>query len=111
MSDIPGMPANIAKAHTHKPEMSAEASRFFEAPKKEVVPELVLTEKEVIEVQKKVDTEKAFEQYYVKSLKTELEYKSESESDLPVINLDDLDDESTLKNVENIPTWKRKLMK
>jgi cell division protein FtsZ len=109
VSDIPGMPANIAKAHTHKPEMSAEASKFFEAPKKEVVPEVVLTEKEVIEVQKKVDTEKAFEQYYVKSLKNELEY--ESETNLPIFNLDDLDDESTLKNVENIPTWKRKLMK
>jgi len=111
VSDIPGMPANIAKAHTHKPEMSVEASKFFEAPKKEVVPEVVLTQQEVINVQKKADTEKAIEQYYVKSLKNEQEQAPKPEVDLPVFNLEDLEDESTLKTVENIPTWKRRLMK
>jgi len=111
VSDIPGMPANIAKAHTHKPEMSVEASKFFEAPKKEVVPEVVLTQLEVINVQKKADTEKAIEQYYVKSLKNEQEQAPKPEVDLPVFNLEDLEDESTLKTVENIPTWKRRLMK
>ena len=35
----------------------------------------------------------------------------EHEPDLPVFTLDDLEDESTLKNVEDIPAWKRKLMK
>jgi len=111
VSDIPGMPANIAKAHTHKPEMSAEATKFFEAPKKEVVPEVVLTQQEVINVQKKADTEKAIQQYYVNSLKNEQEQAPQPENDLPVFNLDDLEDDTKLKNVENIPTWKRRLMK
>jgi cell division protein FtsZ len=111
VSDIPGMPASIAKAHTHKPEMSAEASKFFEAPKKEVVPEVVLTQQEVITVQKKADTEKAIQQYYVNSLKNEQENAPQPEADLPVFNLDDLEDDTKLKNVENIPTWKRRLMK
>jgi len=109
VSDIPGMPANVAR--THKPVMSAEASKFFETPKKEEEPEVELTEEEEEEVQKKADTEKAFEQYYVKSLKTEPELELETEPDLPVFTLDDLEDEKTLKNVENIPAWKRKLMK
>jgi len=111
VSDIPGMPSNVAKAHSNKTGMSAEASKFFEAPKKEVEPEVVLTIEEETEVQKKVDTEKAFEQYYVRSLKNEPEPEPETEQDLPVFNLDDLDDETTLKNVESIPTWRRKFLK
>jgi len=114
VSDIPGMPANVVKAHAHKPAMSAEAATFFE-PKKEVEPELEieLTEEEELEVQKKADTEKAFEQYYVKSLKseTELEFTPEPEPELPIFTLDDLEDEKTLKSVESIPAWKRKFMK
>jgi len=113
VSDIPGMPATVAKAHSNRPEMSAEASKFFDTntTKKEVVLEIVSTEKEENEVQKKTDTAKAFEQYYVKSLKNEPEPVIEMELDLPVFNLDDLDDEAVLKKVENIPAWKRKLMK
>ncbi|HET7733429.1 MAG TPA: cell division protein FtsZ, partial [Paludibacter sp.] len=111
VSDIPGMPANVAKAHVHKPVMSAEASRFFTTPVKEMEPELELTEEEETEVQKNADTEKAIEQYYHKSLKNEPEPEPELEPELPVFTLDDLEDESTLKKVENIPAWKRKLMK
>jgi cell division protein FtsZ len=111
VSDIPGMPVTIAKAHSIKPVMSAEASKFFEAPKKEAEPEIILTEKEETEVQKKADTEKAFEQYYVKSLKNEPEPELELVPDLPVFNLDDLEDDAVLKNVENVPAWKRRLMK
>ena len=75
-------------------------------------PEIILSEEEVTEVQKKADTEKAFEQYYVKSLKNELVTETEKgEPDLPVFTLDDLENETTLKNVENIPAWKRRLMK
>jgi cell division protein FtsZ len=111
VSDIPGMPANVAKAHVHKPVMSAEAAKFFDSPTKEIEPELELTEEEETEVQKKADTEKAFEQYYVKSLKTEPELELEMEPELPVFTLDDLEDPSTLNKVENIPAWKRKLMK
>ena len=111
VSDIPGMPSNVVKAHSNKPVMSAEASKFFEAPKKEVEPEVVLTLEEETEVQKKMDTEKAFEQYYVRSLKNEPEPEPEIELELPVFNLDDLEDEATLKNVESIPTWRRKFLK
>jgi len=111
VSDIPGMPTNVVKAHTPKPAMSAEASKFFDTPKKEEEPVVVLSEVEESEAQKKADTAKAFEQYYVKSLKNEQEPEIFIESDLPVFTLDDLEDETTLKNVENIPTWKRRLMK
>ena len=111
VSDIPGMPSTVAKAHTHKPVMSAEASKFFDSPKKEVEPEVELTEDEETEAQKKADTAKAFEQYYVKSLKNEPETVKFIETELPVFTLDDLEDETTLKNVENIPAWKRRLMK
>jgi len=111
VSDIPGMPANVAKTYSNKPAMSAEASKFFDTSKKEVEPELLLTEREETEVQKKTDTEKAFEQYYVKSLKNEPEPEAEQVPDLPVFNLDDLEDDAVLKNVENVPAWKRRLMK
>ncbi|MFT3754262.1 MAG: cell division protein FtsZ [Paludibacter sp.] len=109
VSDIPGMPATIAKAH--KPVMSAEASRFFTPPVMELEPELELVVEEKIETQRTADTEKAIEQYYVKSLKNEPEPEPIPEPDLPVFTLDDLENESTLKKVENIPAWKRKLMK
>jgi len=111
VSDIPGMPANVTKSHVQKPVMSAEAAKFFDAPVKEVEPEIELTEEEETEVQKKADTEKAFEQYYVKSLKTEPELELEVEPELPIFTLDDLEDEKTLNKVENIPAWKRRLMK
>ena len=115
VSDIPGMPANVIKSHVHKPVMSAEAAAFFDTQKKEEEPveEVELSEEEELEVQKKEVTEKAFEQYYVKSLKSEpeLELEVEPEPDLPMFTLDDLEDEKTLKNFENIPAWKRKFMK
>jgi hypothetical protein len=33
------------------------------------------------------------------------------EPELPVFTLDDLENETNLKKVEDIPAWKRKLMK
>jgi cell division protein FtsZ len=106
VSDIPGMPASIAKARTNKPAMSAEASKFFEAPKKEAEPELVLV-KEVEPEQVRPNIEKTYEQYYGNTVQTVIE----PEPELPVFTLDDLEDPATLKNVENIPAWKRRLMK
>ena len=111
VSDIPGMPANATKSHVQKPVMSAEEAKFFDGPAKEAEPEIELTEEEETEVQKKADTEKAFEQYYVKSLKTEPELELEVEPELPIFTLDDLEDPTTLNKVENIPAWKRRLMK
>jgi len=110
VSDIPGMPANVAKAYSSKPAMSAEASRFFDTPKPEVVtePEPV---KEVEQEPIKLNIEKTYEQYYGNTAQSGAETQVELEPELPVFTLDDLEDEKTLKNVENIPAWKRKLMK
>ena len=110
VSDIPGMPANVAKAYSAKPAMSAEASRFFDTPKPEVVPEPEPVE--VIEQEfAKLNIEKTYEQYYGNAAQTGAEPQVEPEPELPVFTLDDLEDEKTLKNVENIPAWKRRLMK
>jgi cell division protein FtsZ len=110
VSDIPGMPTTVAKAHVHKPVMSAEASKFFESPKKEAEPELETVEEDDLELAKP-NTDKAFEQYYGNPLQTAKEPELVVEPELPVFNLDDLEDETTLKNVENIPAWKRRLMR
>jgi cell division protein FtsZ len=108
VSDIPGMPASIAKARTNKPVMSAEASKFFEAPQKEVEPELVQV-KEIDPEPVRPNIEKTYEQYYGNTAQAAIE--PEPEPELPVFTLDDLEDPATLKNVENIPAWKRRLMK
>jgi len=110
VSDIPGMPANVAKAYSSKPTMSAEASRFFDTPKLEVAPEPEPVE--VIEQESaKLNIEKTYEQYYGNTAQSGAESQVEPEPELPVFTLDDLEDEKTLKNVENIPAWKRRLMK
>ncbi len=114
VSDIPGMPAYIAKAHVRKPAMSAEASRFFDTTNKE---EEVEAELEAENVESpKTNIEKSYEQYYVNSLTPEAEINPEPELDLnpepelPIFTLDDLENETTLNKVVNIPAWKRKLM-
>ena len=117
VSDIPGMPANIAKAHVRKPVMSAEASKFIDSTKKESV-DFGLDED--LDLQK-TNIAKTYEQYYVNSLnpepeinpepELELEIEVEKERELPIFTLDDLENETTLNKVVNIPAWKRKLMK
>jgi cell division protein FtsZ len=111
VSDIPGMPASIAKAHPHRPAMSAEAQLFFNGQKNESDQELNLVE--VSDEPVKPDIEKTFNEYYKNQTKTTTEPEVEiiPEDDLPVISFDDLEDESTLKKVENIPAWKRRLMR
>lgn len=114
VSDIPGMPANIAKAHVRKPAMSTEAARFFDMNKNEE--ETELTKPEDSDPQK-TSIEKTYEQYYVNSLLPETEINSkpefvlEKEPELPIFTLDDLENETTLNKVVNIPAWKRRLMK
>lgn len=103
VSDIPGMPPIVAKEHAHKHIHSFESKKYFETPKVEIETEIVdVTSNEP----KKQNTDKIIEQYYGKGLQSE----PEPEPELPVISLDDLEDEATLKTVENIPAWKRKLM-
>jgi cell division protein FtsZ len=103
VGDIPGMPASVAKTHTHKPFMSrTNVSNSADSSE---------TEQAGDESQdtKKADTEKAMEQYYGKAVEVIVE--AEPEIELPTFTLDDLDNESTLKKVESIPSWKRKLFK
>jgi len=65
------------------------------------------------------DIQKAMNQYYGKpthpepepELELEPEIVLEPEPELPVFTLDDLEDETKLKSVENIPAWKRRFMK
>ena len=70
-----------------------------------------LSEEEVKKENKNAETEKAFEQYYGKAVQNDVDPLPEIESDLPIYNLDDLEDAVVLKKVENIPSWKRRLMK
>jgi cell division protein FtsZ len=106
VSDIPGMPAKVAKAHSHtqKDIHSYESAKIHENVKIDELNEMEFSDEENHDP-KKADTDKAFEHYYVKPV------EPEPEPELPTFTLDDLDDETTLKNVENIPAWKRKLFK
>ncbi len=106
VSDIPGMPASVAKTHTQRHFHNIESAKTFEAPKPEVQLETEFEDQENTEP-KKPNTDKIMEQYYVKSLQPE----PEPEPELPVFSLDDLENETTLKSVESIPAWKRKLMR
>jgi len=103
VSDIPGMPAKIAKAYTHKDIHSVESAKIYESIKTEVETASDLFDDET---QKKPDTDKAFEQYYGKTTA-----EPEPEPELQTFTLEDFEDADTLKNVENIPAWKRRTMK
>lgn len=119
VSDIPGMPASIIKNRLRKKAAENAVSDSDE---------LNLTEEEL----QKTGTELAMEQYYGKSvdlfpipmpeeepeviaLDDEKELEPipfvEPEPELPIFSLDDLDDDSKLKTVVNVPAWKRKLFK
>jgi cell division protein FtsZ len=70
--------------------------------------------------EEKDDIQKAMDQYYKKNV-TEAESDpelfiepesivvNEPETTIPIVSLDDLEDEANLKKVENIPAWKRKI--
>jgi cell division protein FtsZ len=103
VSDIPGMPASAVKA-VHKRIHSMEPSKALETITLDDEPVTELSDVEP-EEPKKADTDKAFQQYYGKVT------EPEPEPELPTFTLDDLDDETTMKTVENIPAWRRRLMK
>lgn len=117
VSDIPGMPASIIKNRLRKKEAANAISENDE---------LTLNDDD----SQKTGTELAMEQYYGKSvdlfpipmpeeepetITLDVEEEQEPlpvvEPELPIFSLDDLDDESKLKTVVNIPAWKRKLFK
>lgn len=107
VGDIPGMPASIAQKHLHK-QVMANLDVVWHDDK----PEMVEFEEPV---DKKPSTDKAMEKYYSSNmLKNEPDPEPEPEPEpeeveLPVVTLDDLEDMSTLSQIENIPAWKRKL--
>ncbi len=115
VSDIPGMPAGAVaekpkqqqqqQQHTTHNQLMAEhlaAPRYQPAPAEN---------KEKVTVELPDDEiEKAMNKYYGKQKIAEPEPQLPDEPDLKTFTLDDLEDESTLKSVENIPAWKRKLL-
>lgn len=98
VSDIPGMPATAIKS-TKKLESNAEKIDVSsELKPKEAQPE-----------SKEKNIENAVNSYYGKSIPdVKPKQEPEPELDLPVVNLDDLENDQTLKNIEKIPAWKRK---
>lgn len=111
VSDIPGMPAS--------------ALRSIKNSQGNVIQNVVNAiqnlagEKEKEE--EKDDIEKAMEQYYKKNtseptVEQTIEFfpepepivEPEPEPAIPIVSLEDLEDEANLKKVENIPAWKRK---
>lgn len=106
VSDIPGMPAISAPA---KPQTQQPAANTVIKNMVTAIHSLT-NEKEKEPEEPQDEIQKAMDSYYGKQ-KNEPEPEEQHEPDLPVFTLDDLEDESTLKNVEDIPAWKRKLMK
>ncbi|MEI7504898.1 MAG: cell division protein FtsZ, partial [Paludibacter sp.] len=108
VSDIPGMPASAAnKVQENKPIHSVESAKIHQINTADDQPELELSIEEIEEEVKKAVTEKAMEQYYGKTTETE----PEPEPELLTFTLDDFEDPATLKTVEAVPAWKRKIFK
>lgn len=128
VSDIPGMPASAI--NNLKKNASANAGETGNVLKNvvSVFHGLTVDKNEKAEVD---PMEKALSQYYgdnaaAKTEEEEVEELSldmfddevekqepvvEAEPEMTVISLDDIDNDSKLKKIENIPAWKRKFMK
>lgn len=108
VSDIPGMPASAIKGFKH-----SNSDRIPSALQNVVA---AIQNSGSEKLSKEEEMNKAIEQYYKKPVKKSEDSKIELELDsndviLEEVTLDDLDDEPTLKKVENIPTWMRKFKK
>lgn len=111
VSDIPGMPAGVvAEKHKqqHQTIQNTVITEHVAAQQYHHTP-IEKTEKAPVELMED-DIEKAMNKYYGKPKDIEPEPELPIEPDLKTFTLDDLEDESTLKSVENIPAWKRKLL-
>ena len=108
VGDIPGMPPS--------------AVRGLNQTKINKNPSVLQNEVDAIDnsafatLSKDDELNKIFDQYYKKQVpKTENQQatsvQNKNEKLLQEISLDDLEDDSTLNRVENIPAWKRKFMK
>ncbi|OPZ02334.1 MAG: Cell division protein FtsZ [Bacteroidetes bacterium ADurb.BinA395] len=96
VSDIPGMPASVIKNKKRLETTPDKIEVFSELKPKENQPE---SKEKIIE--------NAVNSYYGKSIPDEKPIE-EPELDLPVVNLEDLENDQTLKYIEKFPSWKRK---
>lgn len=111
VSDIPGMPL---KAVAEKPKQPTNPASTVSDHSASGVQNTLIEEKteKISKELQDEEIEKAMNKYYGKQITPEPDPEPEIiiEPDLKTFTLDDLEDESTLKNVENIPSWKRKLL-
>ena len=103
VSKIPGMPTKATKRtdNVEKPitkdKVTFTVNGNSEEPSKDSQPN---------EENHKAEIDKAMGEFYGKNPQAKSSKKNDP--DLPVFTLDDLDDEQTLEDIENIPAWKRK---
>jgi len=113
VSDIPGMPASAIRQMKHN--QGNVLQNVVNAIQS-------LTNEKGEKEEEKDEIQKAMDQYYKKPAQPEPEpepelfvvepvVEEEPEPEIPMITLDDLEDESKLKKVESIPAWKRKLFR
>ncbi len=113
VSDIPGMPASAIRHMKNNQNQGNVLQNMVNAIQN-------LTNEKPEKEEEKDEIQKAMDQYYKKPAQPEPEVEpelfvvepvveEEPEPEIPMITLDDLEDESKLKKVESIPAWKRKL--
>ncbi len=113
VSDIPGMPVsavkNIAKS-TPTPQPKTNIIQDVASAIQNLIPEKTEPEEKTEEED---EIKKAMNQYYGKKQPEVMEpqLSLDEEDDLPVISLDDLEDDNELKKLENTPAWFRKFKK
>jgi cell division protein FtsZ len=119
VSDIPGMPTSATnKMNAHRTNQALESAKNNAATNQnEAETDSDLSENDL----KKAVTERAMEQYYGKSeqVEPELEFvpenmpieEVEEKEELKTFTLEDFEDVSTMKKVENVPSWRRKIFR
>ena len=118
VENIPGMPQKIAKSQPKKDEPK-EVVETYETLDGEVeyITKTITLEPypEFTEETKKEEIESAMKNLYKINAQQQqqqpVEPPKKEETALPVFDLDDLDNEQTLKDIEDIPTWKRRSMR
>lgn len=113
VSDIPGMPTSAIKNNTKNTPAPQPKNNVIQ----DVASAMQILASEKVETEEKHEEEdeikKAMNQYYGKKQPEVMEPQLplDEEDDLPVISLDDLEDDNELKKLENIPAWMRKFKK
>jgi cell division protein FtsZ len=105
VSDIPGMPSTAVKANNKVAAPTPQTQPVYHSQPTPQPQPVTEPEKPAADLNREAEIQKAMEQYYGKNIKQEQEPLAQPN----VIMLDDLDDEDTLRNVEDIPAWKRRM--